>query len=299
MIVCDIDSLHIHTNFTNTIKRLNVITLDDLLTAPGLETLRCIFSAPDALRAEQTTEQVTQEAASQFSRLAEILRKYGESPHQIAHFLIRLLFCLFAEDVGLLPAKIFTRLVETSRKRPQAFNAQLRQLFDAMSSGGWFGSEEILHFDGHLFDDAQALELDSDGLEILNKVSSLDWANIEPSIFGTLFERSLDPGKRAQLGAHYTSKDDILLIVEPVLMAPFRQQWRDITTQARDLAVRRDGVSGTQRGKLQGQLTALLQNFAHELSQVQVLDPACGSGNFLYVSLRQLLDLERGHHARR
>lgn len=293
LIVSDIDHIIIHTNFTNSVKVVYTLKLNDLLQPDKLAILRSVFYSPIDLRAVETTEQVTQEAAAQFSRLAEMLRKYGENPQQIAHFLIRLLFCLFAEDVGLLPSNVFSRLVETSRKRPQAFNSQLRQLFTAMSTGGWFGSEEILHFDGHLFDDAQVLYLDSDGLEILLKVSTLDWASIEPSIFGTLFERSLDPGKRAQLGAHYTSKEDILLIVEPVLMAPYRDQWRDLSAQARDLASKRDQATGSQRAKLQSQLASLLQNFAHSLSQVQILDPACGSGNFLYVSLRQLLDLEK------
>lgn len=293
LIVSDIDHIIIHTNFTNSVKVVYTLKLNDILQPDKLAILTSVFYSPIDLRAVETTEQVTQEAAAQFSRLAEMLRKYGENPQQIAHFLIRLLFCLFAEDVGLLPSNVFSRLVETSRKRPQAFNSQLRQLFTAMSTGGWFGSEEILHFDGHLFDDAQVLDLDSDGLEILLKVSSLDWASIEPSIFGTLFERSLDPGKRAQLGAHYTSKEDILLIVEPVLMAPYRDQWRDLTAQARDLAAKRDQATGSQRAKLQSQLASLLQNFAHSLSQVHILDPACGSGNFLYVSLRQLLDLEK------
>ena len=94
-----------------------------------------------------------------------------------------------------------------------------------MRDGGWFGEHEVLHFNGRLFDDAVALPLDSEGMDILLRVSQLDWSSIEPSILGTLFERSLDPAKRAQLGAHYTSRDDILLIVEPVLMAPLRRRW--------------------------------------------------------------------------
>ena len=114
--------------------------------------------------------------------------------------------------------------------------AQLRQLFEAMSTGGWFGSEEILHIDGRLFDDDKVLELDSESMDILIRVSTLDWSSIEPSIFGTLFERSLDPGKRSQLGAHYTSREDILLIVEPVLMDPLRRRWTEIQSQSKELA---------------------------------------------------------------
>jgi hypothetical protein len=236
---------------------------------------------------------VTKEAATEFAKLATQLRKYGEEPHRAAHFLIRLLFCLFAEDIGLLPAGLFSRLVAQTKAKSSAFAAQLRHLFDAMASGGWYGSDEILHFDGRLFDDALVLELDSDGMNILAKVSALDWSSIEPSILGTLFERSLDPSKRAQLGMHYTSRDDILLIVEPVLMAPLRRRWAEVQEQARDLVARRDDASGSQRTRLQGELQALLTSFAHELAQVRVLDPASGSGNFLYVALKQLLDLEK------
>lgn len=291
LIVSDLDRIVIHTNFTNTVKQIFTIYLDDLLQPGGLATLRAAFFRPDELRAPQTTEQVTQEAAKQFARLAQILHAYGEEPQRTAHFLIQLLFCLFAEDVGLLPPKLFSQLVEHTRTRPKAFQAQLAQLFTAMSTGGFFGPEEILYFDGKLFDDHEVLELDSEGLDILVRVSKLNWGSIEPSIFGTLFERSLDPSKRTQLGAHYTSKEDILLIVEPVLMQPLRRKWAEVKAQAQDLARQRREASGRKTGKLQDQLASLLLGFAAELADIQVLDPACGSGNFLYVALRQLLDL--------
>jgi hypothetical protein len=291
LIVSDLDQIHIHTNFTNTVKRLYVLSLDDLLKPPGLATLKAAFYNPEALKSPETTEAVTQHAAAHFSRLAEILRQWGEQPEKIAHFLIQLLFCLFAEDVGLLPNQLFSRLAESAHLNSQAFSAQLRQLFSAMATGGWFGSEPILHFDGRLFENDLVLDLDSEGLAILREVSALDWSSIEPSIFGTLFERSLDPTKRSQLGAHYTSKEDILLIVEPVLMVPLRRKWSEIQTQASALAKQRDKTSGKSYQKLQAQITALLSDFAVEIAAIQVLDPACGSGNFLYVALRQLLDL--------
>ncbi|MFL5807476.1 MAG: class I SAM-dependent DNA methyltransferase [Roseiflexaceae bacterium] len=293
LIVSDIQQIVIHTNFTNTVKKVTTLTLNELLTSAGQKRLRDIFYDPEAFRAPQTTEDVTREAAEEFARLATQLRKYGEEPHRIAHFLIRLLFCLFAEDIGLLPHGLFSRLVVRTRAKSSAFAAQLRQLFEAMATGGWFGADEILHFDGRLFDNAGVLELDSDGLNILAKVSALDWSSIEPSILGTLFERSLDPAKRSQLGMHYTSRADILLIVEPVLMTPLRRRWETVQAQARDLAARRDAASGGQRTRLQSELQALLRDFAQEIAGVRILDPACGSGNFLYVALKQLLDLEK------
>jgi type II restriction/modification system DNA methylase subunit YeeA len=141
------------------------------------------------------------------------------------------------------------------------------------------------------------LELDSDGLRVLMEAAALDWSSIEPSIFGALFERSLDPDKRSQLGAHYTSKEDILLVVEPVLMSPLRRRWNQVQARARELAALRAklparvSASRIQRDALQKEIDKLLRGFAEEIAHVQVLDPACGSGNFLYVALRQLLDL--------
>ena len=295
LVISDIDTIVIHTNFTNTVKRVVTLTLDDLLTLDGNKTLRAAFENPNAFKAEQTTEQVTQAAAAEFARMADLLRRYGEEPGQAAHFLIRILFCLFAEDIGLLPHHLFTRLVEQTLMRPAALTQQLRQLFAAMASGGMFGSETIQHFDGGLFDDDRALTLDSEALRILANVTKLDWSSIEPSIFGTLFERSLDPSKRSQIGAHFTSKEDILLIVEPVLMTLLRRRWAEVEKEVRAFARERDAIKGNKanREKLTEKIRVLLQKFQNELRHLRILDPACGSGNFLYVSLRQLLDLEK------
>jgi type II restriction/modification system DNA methylase subunit YeeA len=292
LIVSDIDTILVHTNFTNTIKLIIPITLDSLLTPEGMRNLRAIFYEPNHFKAEQTTEQVTRRAAEEFARLADHLRKGGQPSDRIAHFLIRLLFCLFAEDIELLPKGLFFRLIERGRQRTGSFDNQLRQLFGAMATGGDFGEHGIRHFNGGLFDNDTLLPLDSDGLEILHRVASLDWSNIEPSIFGTLFERSLDPSKRSQLGAHYTSKEDIQLIVEPVLMVPLRRRWEEVKRQAVGFILRRDAAQTDRtRRERQTDVENLLQGFGAELASMRILDPACGSGNFLYVALQMLLDL--------
>jgi len=293
LVVSDMAQIVIHTNFTNTVKRVVTLGLDDLLAPNGLQQLRDLFTNPEAFKAAQTTEQVTRQAAAEFAALAEQLRKYGEAPQRIAHFLIRLLFCLFAEDIGLLPNGLFSKLIAATRARAPLFVEQLRQLFAAMGDGGFFAMEDIPQFNGRLFDDAAVLPLDSEGMDILLRASGLDWSSIEPSILGTLFERSLDPSKRAQLGAHYTSRDDILLIVEPVLMAPLRRRWVEVAAQAHALAARRDAATGSAATRLQNELRSLLTGFASEIAGTTVLDPACGSANFLYVALKQLLDLEK------
>jgi type II restriction/modification system DNA methylase subunit YeeA len=295
LIVSNIDAIVIHPNFVNAKNDPITITLGDLLTPAGRAKLHAIFFDPFSLQVARPTPNVTEEAARQFSQLAALLRGHGHANQTVAHFLIRLLFCLFAEDCGLLPNRVFSRLAEGGRHVPAAYNAQLRQLFAAMATGGYFGVENIPYFDGGLFDGDATLDLDSAAIGLLYQVSNLDWSSIEPSIFGTLFERSLDPAKRSQLGAHYTSRDDILLIVEPVLMAPLRREWAAVQEEARRLAQERDAAGRTQtrlRDNRNAELRSLLQGFAERLASVRVLDPACGSGNFLYVALRQLLELE-------
>ena len=192
------------------------------------------------------------------------------------------------------------KLVTQPHRTAGAVSSQLRQLFAAMASGGSFGADEIPLVDGGLFNDDSTLDLDGDSLHILAEVSGLDWSSVEPSVLGTLFVRSLDPDKRSQLGAHYTSEADILLIVEPVLMAPLRHKWDEVKAEAEAKAAKRDLIAGSKSSpqksrqlvRIEAELFGLLRGFREELAAVQVLDAACGSGNFLYVALRLLLDLE-------
>ena len=177
------------------------------------------------------TEQVTKDAAQVFRLIADNMRDWNAEPRRIAYFLTKLVFCLFAEDVGLLPAAadspqgMFTHIIEQSRGKPSVFKQYVRNLFVAMNEGGNILMRDIPYFNGTLFKVVTVEALSVEALEALAQAAHLNWESIEPSIFGTLFERSLDPNKRAQLGAHYTSREDILLIVEPVLMQPLRYQW--------------------------------------------------------------------------
>lgn len=294
LIVSNIQTIVIHPNFTNSANKPVTVTLDDLLTPEGVFRIRSMFNTPDALRTENIAERVTKEAATRFGHLAAHLGTWGDNPHDIAHYLIRLLFCLFAEDVDLLPANLFTDLVTSGVRKPNLFNNQIRGLFHAMAEGDYFGRDQIRYFDGGLFNDDSVLDMDSDALRILADISQLDWSAIEPAIFGTLFTRSLDPSQRSKLGAQYTSKDDILLIVEPVLMAPLRKEWEEVKTKARELAKQRDVAQTTaKRQSLNNELRTLVMGFVQKIRSIRVLDPACGSGNFLYISMRLLMDLEQ------
>ncbi|MDP8972026.1 MAG: hypothetical protein M3N45_02365 [Actinomycetota bacterium] len=160
LVVSDIQTIQVHTNFTNSVKQVTTFALDDLLDPEKLDHLRRVWTAPSAFRAAETPEQVTERAAQEFARLAERLRQRNEDPDKAAHFLIRLLFCLFAEDVLLLPEKLFSKLVAATRTTPEVFSMQLRQLFAAMRTGGFFGVDRILHFNGEKEVIAFAREVD-------------------------------------------------------------------------------------------------------------------------------------------
>jgi type II restriction/modification system DNA methylase subunit YeeA len=294
LVVCDLHRFEVHTNFTGTKPAIHSFTLDTLRTAPAepLRILRAVLQNPEALRPSVTREQVTEEAAARFAELADKLQKRGQPPQAVAHFLNRLLFCFFAEDIGVLPSGLVTRLMEVTKKTPEKFTAQLRQLFVLMSKGkGYFGTEEIEWFNGGLFDTAEVLPLTSEDVETLLVAARLDWSSIEPAILGTLFERGLDPDKRGQLGAHYTDKASILRVVEPVVLAPLRREFADMKVKVEKLLAA--GKKPTAAAKGKDNPNAVFRAFLDRLRGVRVLDPACGSGNFLYVTLQLLKDLEK------
>ncbi|MEK6751027.1 MAG: DNA methyltransferase [Chloroflexota bacterium] len=293
LIVSDINRIIIRTNYTNYKTQKYTFELDDLLKAENLRILKAVFFNPDELKPHETLKAVTEKAAKEFAELATTLRKYGEDSQKSAHFLIRILFCLFAQDVGLLPQGLLARIVEQTRNNSRNLSETLKELFAKMSKGGFFGADRIPYINGGLFEDDSVVQLDSDGMVTLQRLDKLDWAFIEPSIFGTLFERGLDPTKRSQLGAHYTGIDDILLIVEPVLMSPLRREWTELKAAMQTLADERDMIRKGESETINASIRAELQKFADKIASIQVLDPACGSGNFLYVALRLLLDLQK------
>ena len=201
---------------TNTVQETHTLLLDDLLDGASRDLLRAAFTDPDRLRPSKTRDALTAEAAAQFSDLAQRLRARGHDPQAVAHFVNRLVFCMFAEDVSLLPDKLFQKMLDASRADPAAFAPNAGQLFAAMRSGGHVGFTRVDWFNGGLFDDDTALPLERPDILGLIEAARLDWSQIDPSILGTLFERGLDPAKRSQLGAHYTDRDKIMKIVGPV-----------------------------------------------------------------------------------
>lgn len=299
-VVCDIRTTEIRAHFPGYPTEKTVIKLEEI---PGrLDVLRRVFTSPESFKPGKTREQMTGDLAELFGDLADkLLTRLHVVPDTlwhgqgdpVAHFLMKVMFCLFAEDIGLLPESLFTKLVDRCLFKPENFQPFCAELFEKMKRGGYYGNDTIEHFNGGLFDEAVPLALNHAELNILARAAREQWAGVEPSIFGTLFERILDPRKRAQIGAHYTSKGDILLVVEPVVMMPLRRKWsavqEDIAPHLQQIAVEKDRK---KRDVIAAPIRVKLDDLRRHLGEQRILDPACGSGNFLYVALQQLLDLD-------
>ena len=293
LIVSDIQRIVIHTAFTGTVPDVHVLTLEDLRDAAKRRLLKWAFSDPERLRPAVRTADLTEDAAKRFGDLALTLRGRGHEPQAVARFCIRLLFCLFAEDIDLLPGYLFQKLLDSGHKRPDLLPRMLADLFGAMASGGLVGVEPIDRFNGGLFDTPEALPLTGDDIQALRSLAELNWSAIEPSIFGTLFERGLDPDKRAQFGAHYTDPGSIMRLVRPVVLEPLQAEWAGHKAEIETLMAKAAaGRSPAARTKAIQQAQAVQQGFLARLAHYRVLDPACGSGNFLYLALGALKDLE-------
>lgn len=306
LVVSDMETIIIRTNFTNTVMEMHTIALDDIGTPENLAKLRALFADPEALRPGKTSTEVTAEVASAFADLARKLRGdppythyQKHEPHRVAHFLNKVLFCLFAEDIGLLPEGLLTKLLENSKRDVEVLHRKLKSLFATMAKGGEFGVETIDWFNGGLFDGDDVLPLDADDVARLLTVARAKWDAISPSLFGTLFERGLDPSKRSQLGAHYTDPESIMRIVEPVVLHPLAAEWEAtraaIQKRLSEWETGKDSLTKSKRDAATRKRREAFESyhaFLLKLSNYRVLDPACGSGNFLYLALQSLKDFE-------
>ena len=293
LIVSDMLWFRIRTNWTNSVSKTYEFGLDDLADAATRDRLKWAFSDPERLRPGETRQSLTEQAAESFATVAQALRERGHDPHLVAHFVNRLVFCMFADDVGLLPGHMFTRMLKQARRTPAQFADLAGDLFQVMASGGRIGFETVDWFNGGLFDDDTALPLEKSDIETVLSAANLDWSEIDPSILGTLFERGLDPNKRTQLGAHYTDRDKVMLIVEPVVIRPWLAAWKaEKAGIAAELERAKAAKSPATRTKRRNKAEGRYRAFLDRLRAFTVLDPACGSGNFLYLALQALKDLE-------
>jgi len=333
LVVSDMERIVVHTNWNNTVSETHEWTLDDLLDAQKLDLLKQVFNGSEKLKPNISPQELTAKAAQRFGDIGRRLQERKHDPRTVAHFLNRLIFCMFAEDAGLLPNKLFSRMMRNVERDPEAAAAQMRTLFAQMHKGGYFGVEKIDWFNGGLFDGEDVLPLEVIDLkEIAKTAEEHDWSEIDPAIFGTLFEQALKATReRPALGAHYTDREKILKIVEPVITRPLMTEWEAAhaeiaalmeevrTADAAERAIREEAAAemavdpkkakaGEEKRQARTRTIRAARTRAHNaakdrldafldrLSKFRVLDPACGSGNFLYVALHALHDIERRAH---
>lgn len=260
------------------------IALADLADETVRERLRAVWQDPLSLDPAKQSARVTREIAAQLAQLARSLEADGHNAQASAAFLQRCLFTMFAEDVGLLPAKAFQGLMESHQAQPDTAMRMLQALWADMDKGGFSAvlANEVLHFNGKLFKQPDTLPLTSEQIGLLILAAKADWRHVEPAIFGTLLERALNPTERHKLGAHYTPRAYVERLVLPTVIEPLRQEWDE--AQAAALTLDREGKHD--------KAGAELRRFHTRLCKLRVLDPACGSGNFLYVTLEHLKRLE-------
>jgi hypothetical protein len=288
LIVCDRLNIRIHTQFTGRPSERHDISLADLEQHDKRELLKRAWTAPESFQPRTTNRDITEAAAQSFATLAERLRHRGNTPDDVAHFLTQCLFCCFAEDVGLLPDGLFERLINNKALPPERLSQNLGKLFEAMQSGGLFGVDDVPWFNGGLFKAINVPTLDILDVTELRNAAEKNWSAIDVSIFGTLFERGLDPAKRSQLGAHYTDPATIERIIGPAVRRPLLAEWASAREQIATLMAK----SKKRGDKAARDALALHIGFLQRLAAYRVLDPACGSGNFLYLALKCLKDIE-------
>lgn len=296
LIVSDMRRIELHTNWTSMVQEKHVLELDDLADARLRQKLKWAFSEDTVqeLRPKRSANATTEEVAQKFVAIAQSLRERGQDPEQVAHFVNRMVFCMFAEDVDLLPKRMFEKMLAASLADPDSFVENAEALFKAMAfQNGRVGFEPIDWFNGGLFEDGNALPLTETDIRIALDAAQQNWSEINPSIMGTLFERGLDPGKRSQLGAHYTDAEKIMLIVRPVIIEPLLKEWAEARTEIEaKLAQSKNAKSAAARTKAFNEAQTQRVAFIERLKNFRVLDPACGSGNFLYLALKALKDIE-------
>ncbi|MDD2610168.1 MAG: hypothetical protein PHX60_10860 [Giesbergeria sp.] len=293
LVVSDRLTIRIHTQFTGHPSQTHTIEIEELDQPEKRALLRRIWTAPESFKPRQTNRDITEAAARSFATLAEGLRQRGAGDaNAVAHFLTQCLFCFFAEDVGLLPDRMFERLVNNQKIAPERLGQGLEQLFGAMQNGGLFGVADIPWFNGGLFQTIHVPALTAPDVLELRRAAQLNWSAIDVSIFGTLFERGLDPAKRSQLGAHYTDPATIERIIDPVIRRPLLRQWQVVAQEIKTLMAPFKKKGDKHYRAAQARFVQWLDM----LKNYRALDPACGSGNFLFLALKCLKDVEHHSH---
>jgi hypothetical protein len=293
LLTCDVGrTIEVYAEFTRSggtyvpfpDPRSHRIHLDDLRDETIRDRIRKIWTAPDSLDPSKYAARVTRELSKTLAQLARALERDGYEVERVAHFIKRCLFTMFCEDVDLLPKGEFTALLTKLQKTPEHFPDAIRSLWETMNTGGYSGvlNQQILRFNGNLFTEINPIPLNADQIALLIDAARHDWSQVEPAIFGTLLERALDPEDRHKLGAHYTPRAYVERLVMPTVIDPLRDEWKDVQAAAAALE------NQDKHDKAVDEIRA----FHRRLCEIRILDPACGSANFLYVTLEHMKRLE-------
>ncbi|HEU4453537.1 MAG TPA: DNA methyltransferase, partial [Longimicrobium sp.] len=250
-----------------------------------IEFLRAVWENPASLDPSVRGRQVTRDVAEKLAKLSASLEARGFEPERVAKFLIRCVFTMFAEDVELLQGKPFQEIIGDNRNDPAEFRLAMEDLWQKMDRGERFGAKKLLRFNGHFFHEAEALELTPADLSVLADAVLADWKQVEPTIFGTLLTRALDPAERHRLGAEYTPREYVERVVRQTVDVPIRERWAPVQAEVLQL-------TGTGRKKDRDAALGRLREFHGWMRGLRFLDPACGSGNFLYVTLNMVKRVE-------
>ena len=268
VVLCNFDEFWVYDfNFQlhEPVDRLGLEDLQDRYTALN-------FLFPDKRKPMFNNDRVavTRAAATKVAQVFNALVERGEDRTKAQRFILQCVVAMFSEDFDLLPRGLFSGLLDDCAGGDSSYDL-LGGLFRQMNSetparGGRF--EKVAYFNGGLFDRIEPIELAKDELLLMMGASSEHWGNVAPPIFGTLFQSSMDAEERHAHGAHFTSEADIQKVVRPTIVRPWREKI---------------GAASTLKE---------LRRLARELLEFRVLDPACGSGNFLYVAYREIVNLE-------
>jgi hypothetical protein len=260
------------------------IYLEDLRKVEVRERLKAIWLDPQSLDPTRTAAKVTREIAARLAAVSKALEEKKYPAEEVAQFLMRCLFTMFAASVKLLPEESFRDLLDDCRRDATKFVPLLTDLWRSMNDGEFAASirTKVLKFNGNLFADAKVLPLGREEIGELYEAAQKDWHEVEPAIFGTLLEQALNPAERRRLGAHYTPRAYVERLVVATIIEPLREDWRNVqaTAETKRVAGDKDGAADAVKA------------FHDRLCEARVLDPACGTGNFLYVAMELMKRLE-------
>ncbi|HXW72540.1 MAG TPA: DNA methyltransferase [Methylocella sp.] len=260
------------------------IFLEELRKDDTRSLLRDIWLEPTKRDPAKIAAKATRAIAERLAKVSKYLEGQNNDPEQVALFLMRCLFTMFAEDVGLLPKASFRDVLKKCAEKPELFPRLVGQLWEAMDRGGFAYAIEgdVKQFNGYLFKNRTVLPLPRQEIGELYEAAKANWREVEPAIFGTLLEQALDPAERKKLGAHYTPRAYVERLVTATILEPLKEEWANVQAAAEGKR-----VGGDTKGA-----AALVREFHTKLCGIRILDPACGTGNFLYVALELMKRLE-------